>query len=705
TQARRPYSIADGEPHDFWDLSLEDVISISLQNTKVIRAGSQAPVLSRNGVSPGSGQLTNGGSNPIPLHATIFDPALRETDAGEPSAGRLNDNSAGTGRLGPGQLLSVRTIGGGVGGVEAALSEFDLSFNTRLFWDKSDRAQNFFAFQPFIKNDSANFVSELSKKTASGTHLFFRNTTSYEHANTNFLRDDPVLLVNSAYTTAFEFEARQPLFRGRGTMINRIGIVNARIGTDQEIATLEANLQNFLANIEVRYWDLYCAYREFETAKKGRDSALSAWRDVQTKVAGGILAGQDEARAREQFFNFRNELENALWNLYSTEEDLRFLMGLAATDGKLIRPSAKPTQARIQFDWAAINAEAIARRPDLRIQRWQIKKNELQLAYAKNALLPEINAFALYRFVGVGDHLTGANRNGQNFAPGTAVGSRAFDELTGGKFQEASFGIEMNLPIGFRKELSAVRNAQLVLARQRALVEDLELNASHELSAVVRALDTYYQLAQTHLNRWMAAEEEVEKRNIVQEQIDSNELDRLLDAQVRRANAQIAHYRSLCEYNKLIALIHLRKGSILDYCGIQFGEGPWPKKAYYDALGHARRRDASYYLNYGWTRPGVVSRGTVPTANGGEIVEEIIIEEILPGGATPEPTPAAEPDESDMSSAHFSEPSRPAYMNAARAPSDARGQNMSQLGISIPNRRTLTTANRPSRIGWKPTNR
>jgi len=161
----------------------------------------------------------------------------------------------------------------------------------------------------------------------------------------------------------------------------------------------------------------------------------------------------------------------------------------------------------------------------------------------------------------------------------------------------------------------------------------------------------------------------------------------------------------LCEYNKLIALIHLRKGSILDYCGIQFGEGPWPKKAYYDALGHARRRDASYYLNYGWTRPGVVSRGTVPTANCGEIVEEIIIVEILPGAAKPEPTPAAEPDESDMSLGHFPEPSRPAYMNAARAPSDARGQNMSQLGISIPKRQTSTTANMPSRIGWKSTNR
>jgi hypothetical protein len=86
----------------------------------------------------------------------------------------------------------------------------------------------------------------------------------------------------------------------------------------------------------------------------------------------------------------------------------------------------------------------------------------------------------------------------------------------------------------------------------------------------------------------------------------------MLDSQRRRADSQIAYYRALCEYNKLLALIHRRKGSMLDYAGIVFAEGPWPKKAYWDALGHARRRDAAKFMNYGWSRPNVVSHGAVP---------------------------------------------------------------------------------------------
>ena len=38
-------------------------------------------------------------------------------------------------------------------------------------------------------------------------------------------------------------------------------------------------------------------------------------------------------------------------------------------------------------------------------------------------------------------------------------------------------------------------------------------------------------------------------------------------------------------------------------------EGPWPEKAYRDANEHARRRDAARYLDYGASRPRVISQG------------------------------------------------------------------------------------------------
>jgi hypothetical protein len=89
-------------------------------------------------------------------------------------------------------------------------------------------------------------------------------------------------------------------------------------------------------------------------------------------------------------------------------------------------------------------------------------------------------------------------------------------------------------------------------------------------------------------------------------------LDLLLDAQRRRAEAESAYYRTLVDYNKAIMNVHYRKGSMLDYDGVYLAEGEWPAKAYFDALRQARKRDAGLYLDYGYTRPKVMSRGPVP---------------------------------------------------------------------------------------------
>lgn len=659
TQTREPLSLGNPDFKEFWDLTLEDVTAIALQNSKVIRGGAAPFLQGWAVVSPGNDTLANS-AGAARFQATVFDPAVRESEAGNPKSAAVGFMPG----LQPGQLLSQESIAQ-TGGVEAALSEFDAHISTDLFWDKTDRQQVFGFPVPGsnLEQDNATFRAEIKKKTATGTHLFFRNTTQYTNPNEPFQ-------LRSGYTTALEMEARQPLFRGRGTQVNRIAVITARIGTDQQIAQLEWQVQNMLTNLEIRYWDLHCAYRALETAKQGRDSALVTWRNIYAKQKAGLEGTQAEAQAREQYFFFRSQAESALCDLYSAESDLRWLMGLASTDGRLIRPIDEATQAKIEFEWPSILAESLGRRPVLRSQKWEVKKRELQLIYARNALLPEVNAVALYRWFGIGDELISANRNGLNFP---AVGSTAVESLTEGDFQELRFGVEFNMPVGFRRELAGVRNAELKLTREKAALEDMELDVARELTQAVRAMDAHYHLAETHFNRWIASEKEVEAFK-VQEEADLVTLDLVLDAQRRRADAQIAYYRALCEYNKAIALLHRRKGSITEYCGVQFGEGPWNEKAYWDALGHARRRDAAHYLDYGWTRPNVVSRGS-ESVQGLPIYTEGLIEgETLPFNPAEE-IPAGEPTPAD--------PSTPRNTDAMLSPRTTEGPSLlSPLGAA-----------------------
>jgi outer membrane protein TolC len=422
-------------------------------------------------------------------------------------------------------------------------------------------------------------------------------------------------------------------------MINRIPIILARINTDVTLASFEASVRNMVLDIENTYWDLHRAYRNLETAKIGRDAAQVTWKQAYEKELQGTLGKQEEAQAREQYFAFRARVEESLQQLYDRETQLRWLMGIAASDGRLIRPIDEPTMARVDFDWNAVRVETLLRSPELRQKKWLIKQRELELVSAKNQLLPQLDVGALYRWTGTGDNLFGSSD--KSFADTTidARGTTALSELTSGDWQEAAFFFNFAMPVGFRSALAGVRNAQLLLAREKAQLEDTELNTIHLLNTAVPRLDANYVLAQTHFNRWSAAEVDVDAAQAKYE-IGARDgtLDMVLEAQRRRALAQVDYYNALIEYNKAIAEVHFRKGSLLEFNNIQLAEGPWPHKAYWDALGRARERDASYYLDYGYTRPDVVSQGPAPGAmHFDSPIEGWMGPEVVPA---PQPTPA-----------------------------------------------------------------
>ena len=164
------------------------------------------------------------------------------------------------------------------------------------------------------------------------------------------------------------------------------------------------------------------------------------------------------------------------------------------------------------------------------------------------------------------------------------------------------------MPIGFRRELSGVRNAQLQIAKERAKLQEAELELSHQLAFAIRDLEATEVLSQTNFNRRIAAQRQVEAVAAAYEG-GTITFDVLLSSQQRLAQAESDYYRSVINYNKAIMQVHYRKGSLLEYNGVYLAEGPWPGKAYFDARRRARARDASTYMDYGFTQPKVISRG------------------------------------------------------------------------------------------------
>lgn len=71
-------------------------------------------------------------------------------------------------------------------------------------------------------------------------------------------------------------------------------------------------------------------------------------------------------------------------------------------------------------------------------------------------------------------------------------------------------GFELTVPVGYRRAATAVRNAELRLVRENAILEEQQLRVAHELSSGIRDVRRTHQLIKTNFNRRVASQYEVE---------------------------------------------------------------------------------------------------------------------------------------------------------------------------------------------------
>jgi outer membrane protein TolC len=560
--SQKPRLLNDRSTDEVWDMPLAEAVHLALRNNKIIRT--------RNDFL--SSQVFTNADNVN----SLYDPAIRES----------------------GILFGGR-------GVQSALAAFDTQLTTRMLWGTNSQVQNqqgFFGSLPAgtsLDQDTATFSTGLTKQFAYGASATVAHNWNYQFTN------QPNRLYNSAYDGSIRLDYRQPLWSGAGPEFTRIagpigdniqglsgvnqGVLIARINTDITIADFEVSVRNMLRDVEDLYWDLYLAYRTYDTEVVARNSALRTWREVKARYDNGAKGGgaADEAQARETYFDTRSRAENALQNLYSLELQLRRMTGLPANDGKIIRPADEPTTAELVPEWHVSLAEGLTRREELRRQKWNIKSLELQLLAANNLANPRFDFVSSYQINAFGDRLfsdSGADESTPEGEYRSAYRSLARANQTG-----YGLGFEFSMPLGLRNATAQIRNQELRLAKAREVLNIQELEVSHELANAFQTIAWRYQTAQTNFNRRRAAERQLQAFE-AEFDAGTKTLDLLLQAQTRLAQAETAYFTSVVNYNKAITDLHFRKGTLLENNNVHLAEGMWTPEAYKDALRKAWAR-------------------------------------------------------------------------------------------------------------------
>ena len=545
---------------NFRDLPLQEAINLTLQNSRVMR-DLGATVL----------------RNPELIRSTL-DPALAYTDP----------------RFGE----------------EAALSAFDATYSAGAIFDDIHRRFNNQAFGRlgYLNQDLGVVSSEFSKTAATGTQMAFRNIIEYDYNNNVANLFNQGGFFSGSYSSIMEAEIRQPLLQGGGLLVNRIagpggspgvanGVLVARIRTDISLADFEVGIRNLISNVENAYWDLYFAYRDLDAKVRARDNALKALRDVKNNAGTEKGSADKLGQAEEQYWRFKAEVQDALngrvldatqtsngssggtfrrlGGVRLSERRLRLIIGLPINDDSFLRPMDEPPTAPIQFDWNTIVMESCTYRTELRKQRWIVKQRELELIANKNFLLPRLDTVGRYRLQGFGDDLIGNS--------GTTQQERgAINNFYGSANPSFNFGMEFSMPLGFRQAHAAVRNSELRLARERAILNEQKRQIEFDLSNSYNDIRRSFEVVQSQYYRRQAGFEQVAAIELAVEN-GRAPLDLLLEAQRRLLDAEVQYFQARVEYALAIKNLHYEKGTLLEYSNINLAEGRSAAGAYVDA--------------------------------------------------------------------------------------------------------------------------
>ena len=617
-----PRRIRNQNKGEIWNISLEEAIHTALGNNEIIRDNGQF-------LSPGNRLLTN-----PDFVQSVYDPALQ-------------DSSTLFGQNGP----------------EAALSEFDANFTTNMLWGRSEQLSETTSFNGIRQGDqqiteSGDFRAGISKIFAEGSQFQMSHNVLYQGFN-HGTGSGLDRVFNSVYTNnpsatqnaglaGIEFDFTKPLWAGSGVKFTRIagpisrrptlqnvpqvnqGVVISRIRTDLALADFEQALIGLTKDVEDVYWELYLAYRRYDSEMVARDSTLRIWREVKNKLEHQIEGGgaAEEAQARDTYFESRARSEGAQAELYNSEGRLRRLLGLPVNDGRIMRPSDEPTTAEFVPDWRSSLVEALCRRVELRKQKWNIQSLEFQVEAAQSLTNPRLDFVSRYQMNGVGDQLFGDSP-----VASTPIRGSFYDNLLSGKQNGWGLGFQFSMPLGFRAAHSQVRNLELKLAKAKAALGMQEHEVSHELANAFRQLDSSFQTAQTNFNRRRAAERRLQAFHAKYD-AGQAKVDELLRSQQSLATAEAAYYASLIQYNKAILDLKYRKGTLLQDDQVYLSESLSHPESYAQALRKAWGRSHAFDAPHLKTEPGeFVADGPDPVEMGSATYSN-------PSGAT-QPTPPA----------------------------------------------------------------
>lgn len=297
--------------------------------------------------------------------------------------------------------------------------------------------------------------------------------------NEHYLSENaPSDFLNPSVAPAVSITAQQNLLRGLGVAVNARNITVAKLNLQMSDMNFKTQVSNVAVAVLNVYYSLAADYDDVKAKQDALETAQRFYEESRTRLNLGALAMLDVTTAQNQIAIAQQNMVNSQSALLQQEQQLKNLISRTGIGDPLIADIRVMPLDRIAIpasdDLPPVKdlvQKALVNRPDLIVERQNVKGAEISALGTVNGLLPSAQVFTTLSNSG----LAGTPRRaGTNPALSGGIGT-ALGEIARRDFPSESIGGFASIQIHDRQAQADYAIDQLQL-RQQQLTTAKDLN-------------------------------------------------------------------------------------------------------------------------------------------------------------------------------------------------------------------------------------
>lgn len=440
---------------------------------------------------------------------------------------------------------------------ETAIAEAEGEFDPELFtetrYDRSHEPTSSVLEagedNEFLRQRGWTSESGVRKRFQTGTSLSLSQEITEQTSNSDYFNP------RDQGRGRLKLSVMQPLLNGAGTAYNRsliqIAKLEAETGYDEFIGQLEEHLME----VNRQYWSLYLARATYLEKKRLVADTQTIVDELESRGNLDSIASQ-RSRARSALATRKADLVRAELAIKNAESRLRTLVNDPVfVDDRIgeIVPGSPPIASAVVPDFRQTVTDALTHRPEIHIAENYLRASDLRQGMAANETRPTLNL--------IGEVGASAMRGDGDWSG--AVGDQ-FDDVE----PTWSAGVVASLPWGRKTAKARLLRSQLEVRQRRDALRSTLDQVLLEVQIAHREVATAWPDAKA---KWEAAKAADQELTMLRDrrEVESAEsgttlyLEKVLDAQERRALAREEYLTALVVYNSALTNLDRARGTLL----------------------------------------------------------------------------------------------------------------------------------------------